>query len=118
MLTTSYAGPIRSKRLQQSPWSWVREAWNPCGQASLTSTDNGAGKPETGALDSCRYWIHHLEQSQALSSKIEDVLLFLQKHFPHWVEAMSLLGLISEVVGMLDLLHTVIPVSNIVDSHS
>ncbi|KAJ5471894.1 hypothetical protein N7539_008837, partial [Penicillium diatomitis] len=56
---------------------------------------------------SCRYWIHHLKQSQDLSSGIEDVLLFLQKHFLHWLEAMSLLGLISEVVGMLDLLHTV-----------
>ncbi|KAJ6070722.1 hypothetical protein N7467_012041 [Penicillium canescens] len=58
---------------------------------------------------SCRYWIHHLEQSQAVSSGIEDVRLFLQKHFLHWVEVMSLLGLISEVVGMLDLLHTLIP---------
>ncbi|KAJ5390254.1 uncharacterized protein N7496_001322 [Penicillium cataractarum] len=58
---------------------------------------------------SCRYWIHHLEQSQDLSSEIQDVLLFLQKHFLHWLEAMSLLGLISDVVGMLDLLHTVIP---------
>ncbi|KAJ5389771.1 uncharacterized protein N7496_000839 [Penicillium cataractarum] len=57
---------------------------------------------------SCRYWIHHLEQSQDLSSGIEDVLLFLQKHFLHWLEAMSLLGLISEVVGMLDLLRTVV----------
>ncbi|KAL4732873.1 hypothetical protein BDV11DRAFT_214852 [Aspergillus similis] len=55
---------------------------------------------------SCRYWIHHLKQSQALPSEIEDVQLFLQKHFLHWVEAMSLLGLISKVVGMLDLLHT------------
>jgi hypothetical protein len=44
--------------------------------------------------------------------------LFLQKHFLHWVEAISLLGLISEVVGMLDLLHTDILVSNLVDSHS
>jgi hypothetical protein len=34
------------------------------------------------------------------------------------VEAMSLLGLISEVVGMLDLLHMDILVSNLVDSHS
>ncbi|KAJ9491221.1 hypothetical protein VN97_g2007 [Penicillium thymicola] len=58
---------------------------------------------------SCRYWIHHLKQSQASSSEIEDVLLFLQKHFLHWVEAMSLLGLIPEVVGMLDLLYTAIP---------
>ncbi|OJJ52055.1 hypothetical protein ASPSYDRAFT_63044 [Aspergillus sydowii CBS 593.65] len=55
---------------------------------------------------SCRYWIHHLKESQDLSSEIEDVQLFLEKHFLHWVEAMSLLGLISEVVGMLDLLHT------------
>lgn len=59
---------------------------------------------------SCRYWIHHLKQSQALSSEIEDAQLFLQKHFLHWVEAMSLLGLISEVVGMISLLHEVITV--------
>ncbi|KAJ5369956.1 uncharacterized protein N7496_006048 [Penicillium cataractarum] len=57
---------------------------------------------------SCRYWIHHLEQSQALSSEIKEVRLFLQKHFLHWVEAMSLLGFVSEVVSMLDLLRTII----------
>ncbi|KGO54821.1 hypothetical protein PEX2_090740 [Penicillium expansum] len=58
---------------------------------------------------SCRYWIYHLERSQVLSSEIEDLYLFLQKHFLHWVEAMSLLGLVSKVVGMLDLLHMVVP---------
>lgn len=67
---------------------------------------------------SCRYWIHHLKQSRALSSEIKQGRLFLQKHFLHWVEAMSLLGLLSEVVNMLDILRTVIPVSNIVDSRS
>jgi hypothetical protein len=66
---------------------------------------------------SCRYWIHHLEQSQALPSETDDILLFLQEHFMHWVEAMSLLGLISEEVGMLDLLYTLIAVSGLVDSH-
>lgn len=65
---------------------------------------------------SCRYWIHHLEQSQATSAEIDDVFLFFQEHFLHWVEAMSLLGLVSEVVGILNLLQTVIPVSS-VDSH-
>lgn len=60
---------------------------------------------------SCRYWIYHLQQSQVSSSEIEGVRLFLQKHFLHWVEAMSLLGLVSDVVGMLDALHTIIPVS-------
>ncbi|KKZ60779.1 hypothetical protein EMCG_04548 [[Emmonsia] crescens] len=58
---------------------------------------------------SCRYWIHHLKQCQTTSSEIEEMRLFLQKHFLHWVEVMSLLGLVSEVVGMLDLLHMVIP---------
>ncbi|OQE10072.1 hypothetical protein PENFLA_c096G05144 [Penicillium flavigenum] len=58
---------------------------------------------------SCCYWIHHLEQSRDLSSEIEDVQLFLQKHFLHWVEAMSLLGLVSEVVGMLDHFYMMIP---------
>ncbi|KAJ5490246.1 hypothetical protein N7453_011071 [Penicillium expansum] len=58
---------------------------------------------------SCRYWIYHLERSQVLSSEIEDLYLFLQKHFLHWVEAMSLFGLVSKVVGMLDLLHMVVP---------
>ncbi|CBF80695.1 WD40 repeat domain-containing protein [Aspergillus nidulans FGSC A4] len=67
---------------------------------------------------SCRYWIHHLKESQVSSSEIEDVRLFLQKHFLHWVEAMCLLGLISEVVGMLDLLHTDILVSNIGNNDS
>jgi hypothetical protein len=65
---------------------------------------------------SCRYWIYHFEHSQAFHSEIEEVRLFLQKHFLHWVEAMSLLGLISEVVGMLDLLHTTILVSHRVDA--
>jgi hypothetical protein len=66
---------------------------------------------------SCRYWIHHLKQSQDPSSEREYVRLFLQKHFLHWVEVMTLLGLISEVVGMLDLLHMVILVSTVVHSY-
>ncbi|RJE26741.1 NACHT domain protein, partial [Aspergillus sclerotialis] len=61
---------------------------------------------------SCRYWIHHLKQSQAVCPEIDNVRLFLQKHFLHWVEAMSLLGLISEVVGMLDVLYIELPDDN------
>jgi hypothetical protein len=62
---------------------------------------------------SCRYWVYHLKQSQAISSEIEDVQLFLQKHFLHWVEVMSLLSLVSEAVVMLDVLQMVISVSNV-----
>lgn len=56
---------------------------------------------------SCRYWIHHLKQSSISSSEAEFVLLFLHEHFLHWVEAMSLLGLVSQVVGMLNLLQKI-----------
>jgi hypothetical protein len=65
---------------------------------------------------SCRYWVHHLKYSGISSSKIEDISCFLQEHLLHWVEAMSLQGLISDVVKMMSLLQRVIPVSA-TDSH-
>lgn len=84
-------------------------------QKSIQS-DEGKTPPELEY--SCRYWIYHLEQSQVLSrSAIEQVRLFLQRHFLYRVEAMSLLRLISEVVGILDLLYTFMEISNRVDSY-
>ncbi|KAL6690378.1 putative wd40 protein [Trichoderma pleuroticola] len=47
---------------------------------------------------SCRYWVYHLERSQNPATLIEDALLFLQKHLLHWIEAMSMLGLVSHVM--------------------
>ncbi|KAH8703496.1 WD40-repeat-containing domain protein [Talaromyces proteolyticus] len=61
---------------------------------------------------SCRYWTYHLEKSEAPSSEMEDILFFLQEHFLHWVEAMSLLGAAMELVGMINLLQTIIPGEN------
>jgi hypothetical protein len=60
---------------------------------------------------SCRYWTHHLRNSHPLSSDMKEMRLFLQKHFLHWMEAMSLLGLISEMIGMLDVLRAIVSVS-------
>lgn len=60
---------------------------------------------------SCRYWAHHLVESKDLNSMTHNALLFLQKHFLHWVEAMSILGLTSEIVRMIDRLQPVIRVS-------
>lgn len=85
-------------------------------------TDPGVLRADINPLDirhylppelqySCRYWIHHVKKSQPSSSEIEETRLFFQTHFLHWMEAMSLLGRISEVVVMLDLIRTVIPVS-------
>ncbi|CAG8278661.1 unnamed protein product, partial [Penicillium salamii] len=60
----------------------------------------------------CRYWVHHLVQCTDLPSMMHNVYRFLQVHFLHWVEAMSLLRLTSAVSGILDLLQTAISVSS------
>ncbi|CAG7994308.1 unnamed protein product [Penicillium salamii] len=55
---------------------------------------------------SCRYWVYHLEQCTG-TDQIQIVnlaFMFLEEHFLHWVEAMSLLGVISEVIRMIDVL--------------
>jgi hypothetical protein len=64
----------------------------------------------------CRYWAYHLVKCANSNNMTFSALLFLQrhflqKHFLHWVEAMSLLGLTSEILGILDQLLTAISVS-------
>ncbi|KAF5860731.1 hypothetical protein ETB97_001238 [Aspergillus alliaceus] len=55
---------------------------------------------------SCRYWVHHLVNSKDLTSATYDALSFLEEHFLHWVEAMSILGLASEIVEIINLLQS------------
>ncbi|KAF2186277.1 hypothetical protein K469DRAFT_664161 [Zopfia rhizophila CBS 207.26] len=40
----------------------------------------------------CRYWVHHLEQSNRHIHDRDLVHLFLQDYFLYWLEAMSLVG--------------------------
>ncbi|CAG8145799.1 unnamed protein product [Penicillium olsonii] len=56
---------------------------------------------------SCRYWVHHLEQSVVSSDMAQEALRFLQQHFLHWAEAMYTLGLSSEVVVMINILQQI-----------
>ncbi|CAI7635150.1 unnamed protein product [Penicillium pancosmium] len=56
----------------------------------------------------CRYWAYHLIQCTDLISMMHDAFIFLNKHFLHWVEAMSLLGLTSEILRILDRLQMAI----------
>lgn len=58
---------------------------------------------------SCRYWAQHLEQCKDPMERMSDVFLFLQEHFLYWMEAMSILGLASELVGMIDTTRQLIP---------
>ncbi|KAL4778102.1 hypothetical protein BJX76DRAFT_162903 [Aspergillus varians] len=53
----------------------------------------------------CHYWVYHLQQSKDHASHVE-VFTFLQDHFLHWLEAMSLMGLVSETVSMIDILQS------------
>ncbi|KAJ5147969.1 hypothetical protein N7526_001321 [Penicillium atrosanguineum] len=54
----------------------------------------------------CRYWVYHLEKSGARASETK-VLEFIETHFLHWLEAMSLIGMISETVGIIDKLKSI-----------
>ncbi|RAH54575.1 WD domain protein [Aspergillus piperis CBS 112811] len=51
----------------------------------------------------CRYWIHHLEQSKGRIVDY-DILSFLKEHFLHWLEVLALIGEITEVVGLINVL--------------
>lgn len=59
----------------------------------------------------CRYWAHHLLQSHNPANKLIHAFSFLRVHLLHWIEAMSLLGIISEAVGVIHGLQSVIKVS-------
>ena len=60
----------------------------------------------------CRYWVQHLVQSNDLEAAMHNAFVFLREHFLHWVEAMSLLGLVSEIVGLIIVLQSAIHVSH------
>ena len=64
----------------------------------------------------CRYWVHHLEQSKSLIRDQSRVHNFLQKHFLHWLEALSVMGKMSESISLIGTLQSIIAVSSIAGS--
>jgi type II secretory pathway predicted ATPase ExeA len=59
---------------------------------------------------SCQYWVYHLQQSRGYISEYP-ILRFLKTHLLHWFEALSLMGILSEAVGIIDMLRDVVAVS-------
>jgi hypothetical protein len=59
----------------------------------------------------CRYWIQHLIKSENPLAGLAKAFSFLKVHLLHWVETVSILGIISEVVGTFKILQSVIQVS-------
>ena len=60
---------------------------------------------------SCRYWVHHLDQSGRRIFDKDVVHAFLSKHFLHWLEALSLIGKISDCIGLIESLRSLADVS-------
>ena len=59
----------------------------------------------------CRYWIQHVEHGKIEIHNQDDVRLFLQKHFLHWLEAMSLMDRLAEVIEQIRTLQSLVSVS-------
>jgi hypothetical protein len=63
----------------------------------------------------CRYWIQHVAQGMNhdndLMIQVDYVRALLQVHFLHWVEVMSILGILSEVIVGIATLKSALPVS-------
>ncbi|KAF2397937.1 hypothetical protein EJ06DRAFT_498328 [Trichodelitschia bisporula] len=54
----------------------------------------------------CQYWVHHLKNSKAPLSYQGTVQAFLQEHFLHWLEAMSLIERMTESVNAVSTLRS------------
>jgi len=59
----------------------------------------------------CLYWVHHMEQSGAPMTDSHLAYHFLQHHLLHWLEALALLGKISDSITMINSLQALSSVS-------
>ncbi|KAF3221847.1 hypothetical protein TWF679_007062 [Orbilia oligospora] len=55
----------------------------------------------------CRYWVYHLKESCELISDKHEVYTFLCTYFLYWIEALSLIGKLSECVRLIDVLSSI-----------
>ena len=59
----------------------------------------------------CQYWIRHVQLGKIEIHDKDDVHIFLQKHFLHWLEAMSLINRLAEVIEQIRVLQSLVSVS-------
>ena len=60
----------------------------------------------------CRYWVHHVQHSMVPIHDDDEVHMFLRKYFLHWLEALSLMNRIAEVIGYVGVLQSLVSVSD------
>ncbi|EXK77339.1 hypothetical protein FOQG_17952 [Fusarium oxysporum f. sp. raphani 54005] len=56
----------------------------------------------------CLYWVYHLKESHERIGDEDRAHKFLERHFLHWLEALSLIGRISESIGFIDQLQSIV----------
>ncbi|KAK1146567.1 hypothetical protein N8T08_002997 [Aspergillus melleus] len=57
---------------------------------------------------SCRHWVYHMQQGQYAIHDGNQAHTFLLTHFLHWLEVMSLLGYLSDTVGCIESLRSLV----------
>lgn len=60
----------------------------------------------------CCYWVYHLQQSNTMLYDNCQAHKFLQQHFLHWLEVLSLIRKITEGIQMVTVLHSLLTVCN------
>ena len=60
----------------------------------------------------CRYWVHHVQYSMVPIHDDDEVHVFLRKYFLHWLEALSLMNRITEVIEYVCVLQSLVSVSD------
>lgn len=60
----------------------------------------------------CQYWVYHALHSNIHLRDHDKVHKFLEMHFLHWLEVLSLIGRLSEVIGHIGVLQSLLSVSN------
>ncbi|KAH6889960.1 hypothetical protein B0T10DRAFT_365361, partial [Thelonectria olida] len=56
----------------------------------------------------CLYWVYHLKGSKGMVQDGDQAHQFLKCHFLHWLEALSLINRISESIGLIDELQSMV----------
>jgi hypothetical protein len=61
----------------------------------------------------CLYWVYHVERSKIRPCDGDPVHYFLCQYFLQWLEALSLIGRVSESIGIIKTLQSLVEVSDV-----
>lgn len=56
----------------------------------------------------CRYWVYHFEKGKWSIPDVSQVTDFLNDHFLHWLEVLSLMGCVVESIAMINTLRSLV----------